>query len=427
MQKSHTSFSSSLNLTNEQVILIIEAARGHPSLKVLCLESNRIGNAGCEALATLLQDPGCNLRSLNLLNNPDIDYEGATNLTNSLSNNTTMKKLSLSQQNEFSLSQQNSFNISYEHDSHLTRLSIGRAILQNGRYNFAATTLRGCQNLKQISITNSNMSDEQVVRIIEAAHEGHSSLEKLDLSINRIGNGGCDALATLLRDPNSNLRRLYLAVNSIGNDGPTSLANSLANNTKLRELLLAHNPLVQSVVDIFSKLICNKTSVNNTCMSNHTLEQITLPGNSYHLSPLLQLNKNTNKSFVAIKKILLNHPNNPNIDMEPLFEWGSDGERSLLALPFVVAWFERANEAITDDQEAGSHRICERKLSSIYQFAKAMPLMFIPPAHTKEKNGTKRKKRDISKRKRDTMGWGEQFYRTYKIKSSKWGQNIGSG
>ena len=163
------------------------------------------------------------------------------------------------------------------------------------------------------------------------------------------------------------------------------------------------------MLSIFSKLICNKTSVNNTCMSNHTLEQITLPGNSYHLSPLLQLNKNTNKSFVAIKKILLNHPNNPNIDMEPLFEWGSDGERSLLALPFVVAWFERANEAITDDQEAGSHRICERKLSSIYQFAKAMPLMFIPPAHTKEKNGTKRKKRDISKRKRDTMGWGEQF------------------
>ena len=56
------------------------------------------------------------------------------------------------------------------------------------------------------------MSGEQLVPIIEAAHEGHSSLEKLDLSINRIGNGGCDALATLLRDPTSNLRIIILEV-----------------------------------------------------------------------------------------------------------------------------------------------------------------------------------------------------------------------
>ena len=182
------------------------------------------------------------------------------------------------------------------------------------------------------------------------------------------------------------------------------------------------------MVDIFARLLCNTSSINKIYSSNHTFEQLGLSshGVGYQLDSLLRLNKGTNKSHVAIKKILKYHPN---IDMEPLFEWNmeEEGERSLLALPFVIAWFERANEAITDDQEAGSHRISERKLSSIYQFAKAMPLMFIPPAHTKEKNVKKRKRRDMSKRKSDTMSWGEQFYRTYKIKSSKWGQNIGSG
>ena len=57
------------------------------------------------------------------------------------------------------------------------------------------------------------------------------------------------------------------------------------------------------------------------------------------------MNEETNKSHVAIRKILKYHPN---IDMKPLFEWGAneDGEQTLKALPHVVDRFERAKEAV---------------------------------------------------------------------------------
>ena len=81
------------------------------------------------------------------------------------------------------------------------------------------------------------------------------------------------------------------------------------------------------------------------------------------------MNKGKNKSHVAIKKVLKYHPNT---DMEPLFEWNTEGEgeRDLKALPYVlpyvVAWFERAGEAVADD-EGESVVVDVRKLSAIYQ------------------------------------------------------------
>ena len=60
--------------------------------------------------------------------------------------------------------------------------------------------------------------------------------------------------------------------------------------------------------------------------------------------------------------------------MEPFFEW--DKEREGKALPFVVDWFERAEEAIADDENGARYNIDLRKLSTIYQFSRAMPSMF---------------------------------------------------
>ena len=79
------------------------------------------------------------------------------------------------------------------------------------------------------------------------------------------------------------------------------------------------------------------------------------------------------------------------MNMEPLFEWNMEreGERDLKALPYVIAWFGRAEVAVADD-EGGEERynIGERKLSGMYQFAKAMPLMFVPTSHIRGQKET---------------------------------------
>ena len=77
------------------------------------------------------------------------------------------------------------------------------------------------------------------------------------------------------------------------------------------------------------------------------------------LQSLLKLNEITNKSHVAIKKIL----NHSNIDMGPMFEWDAEDEQNLKALPYVISWFERAGEAASaaEDGKEG-YNIEERKL-----------------------------------------------------------------
>ena len=80
--------------------------------------------------------------------------------------------------------------------------------------------------------------------------------------------------------------------------------------------------------------------------------------------------------------------------MAPFFELNmeGEGERDLKALPFVIAWFERAGEAVADDEGGEeNHNIGERKLSAIYQFAQAMPLLFVPTSHIKGENNKRKR------------------------------------
>ena len=78
--------------------------------------------------------------------------------------------------------------------------------------------------------------------------------------------------------------------------------------------------------------------------------------------------------------------------MEPLFQWDAEGEQTLKALPQVMNWFGRANVAVADDDE--EYGIEEQKLSAIFQFAKGMPFLFVPPSHIKV-DTKKRKRSDL--------------------------------
>ena len=228
------------------------------------------------------------------------------------------------------------------------------------------------------------MTAEQLLPVVDAIKGGcNSSLKKLILFENRIGNAGCNALATLLEHTKTNLQYLDLDTNQIGNEGATAIANSLANNTKLQTLDLQRNPFDQSVVDIFCTVLCDTSSVNNTYRSNHTLNKLVLSNEQEeqevdHLDTLLAMNEETNTCHVAIEKILKHHPD---IDLGPLFEWDAEGEQTLKALPFVIGWFGRAEGAVAGDIDGEDYNVEQRQLSAIFQFAKAMPLLFVPETH----------------------------------------------
>ena len=266
-----------------------------------------------------------------------------------------------------------------EQNINLIDIRIGHCNLENGGDVIIATTLKKCINLKCFAVALCNMTEEQFMPIVEALR-GHPMMEVLILDGNRIGDAGCDALATLLKDSSCILRQLWLSSNNIGTEGATTIANSLANNTKLKRLHLDENPIDTSAVeDAFSRVLCNTSSINHTHSSNHKLQVVIGIGrqneSNNRLRDLLVMNAGTNKRDVVMKKILRYHPN---IDMEPLFLWDSEGEQTLKALPYVLGWFEKAEQAVRVGEEAERiYNVGAKKLSAIYQFAKAMPQLIV--------------------------------------------------
>ena len=62
---------------------------------------------------------------------------------------------------------------------------------------------------------------------------------------------------------------------------------------------------------------------------------------------------------------------------------------TLKSLPYVIDWFDSSLAAC--DHDCDEHdELPDRKLSAVYEFAKAMPLLFVPASH---KVGDKKRKR----------------------------------
>ena len=255
-----------------------------------------------------------------------------------------------------------------------------------------AEAIKGLTELIDLQLSDCNINDEQLLPLVEAL-SGKRMLEKLSLYKNRIGIIGYKSLAALLADPNCNLRSLCITCQevSISNEGVFAFINSLAGNNQLQELWLGSGDHLlhdrnREVAEAFVRLVCDTTSINSTHCSNHTLRQLShLTKYPPVLEKLFKYNKKKNKSHVAILKTLHCHPE---IDMEPLFKWDLHGERSLKALPQVVAWFDKALEIKGDDEFVKT--VNRRKLSAIYKFARAMPIMFVPPSHAKVVNNKRK-------------------------------------
>ena len=277
---------------------------------------------------------------------------------------------------------------SYQTNSNnLVDLFIDSINLQMGGEHVLAATLQSCTNLTKLSLRRGNIYDERLFTLVNAIRGNHS-LEVLNLEENTIGDAGCEALSTLLTNPQSNLQYLGLNYNDIGTDGAIAILNALEGNNRLRELSLFNRNLMDMIVvkDALSRLLCNTSSINSTYSSNHTVfPQLNTGG---ELLVLIKMNSVTNKSHVAIRKILRHHPK---IDMKQFFGWDAEGEWTLKGLPYVLAWLEKArgaaivNEEGYEDDTDGEEEcsVEKRKLLAIYEFAKAMPLRFVPASSIK--------------------------------------------
>ena len=252
---------------------------------------------------------------------------------------------------------------------HLQQLYFEGNHLRNNGCVALATLLRcSATELEYLNISRNEIGDEGIEALVPAL-ANCSHLERLFLSNNpSITTRGWQSLATILEAPNSNLKELFIARNNnVDDEVAAAFANALANNRTLHTLGMTNNPITAVGWEAFSKLLCDTSGVNATFLSNHTLRYV---GHEQQenaiIEPLLELNRRDDKKEVATIKILHNHED---FDMQPFFEW------EFKFLPLALGWLERASSTpLPRDFEPN---IEPSKLSTIYQFVRGMPLLYV--------------------------------------------------
>ncbi len=119
-----------------------------------------------------------------------------------------------------------------------------------------------------------------------------------------------------LVNPNSKMKKLDLGENDFDDEVAIDFADALANNTALKTLTIGGTDLSDRIWNALSCVLCDKSSIENTYTSNHTLHTVEKTDGMRmevreDLSSSLCLNKIEDKADVVRQKILAHHFQRP--------------------------------------------------------------------------------------------------------------------
>ena len=219
---------------------------------------------------------------------------------------------------------------------------------------------------------NSNSIDDQGLHSMVSGLKNCHNLTWLDLGGNQISAAGMKSLSELFHSDNCSLKDLFLSGMHIGDDGIVALAGALKGNTSLTHVRF--NSEEAGITEVgwkaLSKLLCDTSTVNNTCLSNHILQTVGFEGrghDSFGVAQYLAMNKHLQED-AAIYKMFQSHRD---FDMKPFFQ------RGLKFLPLAVEWFERAGKCRFRSDERYLHMLESRKLSAAYQFVREFQVLVL--------------------------------------------------
>ena len=249
--------------------------------------------------------------------------------------------------------------------------------------------LAECEDLHSLSFSGNAISDNGLAMLIRGLPASVHSIDlsdngvtlarqlpllrfkNLELWGNALSSGGPGVIAMSLANPECQLELLDLLwAGIIEDDGAATLAESLRSNERLTTMWFEVSNITETGWNAFSYLVYDTTSIDATYNSNHTLQNLGDASlNSQHVQMLLELNSDEDKCRVAANKILRAHRH---LDMRPFFSV------ELNLLPCVITWLERFAETRLD-----------LKLSSMFEFVRAMPMNVVERVAGKKK-GEKR-------------------------------------
>jgi len=251
-------------------------------------------------------------------------------------------------------------------------------------------------HLYRLDLDN-NEIDDAGVQILATGLAHCTHLKALDLSENRlISLAGFRSLAALFRSASCGLEELFLRRISIGDDGAEVLADGLVGNTSLMHLIFSSDEAGITALgwSAFSKLLCDTTTIDNTYLSNHTLELI----GDYEDGPdevthnlKLHASESLSRKGTALTKIAKHHPD---LNINNVFI--SD----LKLLPLLTEWFQRSREEGCEEL-----LFVRMQLSAYYNTVRRMPLLVSDGFWSTNTNKDKAEKMNTLARKRKFDEW----------------------
>jgi Ran GTPase-activating protein (RanGAP) involved in mRNA processing and transport len=152
--------------------------------------------------------------------------------------------------------------------------------IMNGGCNYFSDALRTNTTLIDLNLENNGIDSQGAVFLSKSFE--NMTLKHLDLSNNFIGHKGAFAMADFLTK-NKSLTKLSINSNNIGSAGAVRIINSLLQNETLVSLSLKDNKVKTSADDFTNSII-------KVLSENHTLEDLHLQENEIDFDTLLSFN-----------------------------------------------------------------------------------------------------------------------------------------
>ena len=352
---------SSTGIENDGMITLASGLATFESLKSLTLAGNAMGDEGLKALAACLSNSN-NLETLDLSYNGLFSAIGLRQFSDLIPAALNLKELYLSGSSINGEGMQ-ALAVGLRNHRALERLDLSdNAIGSEGLRALAAAEI---SSLRSLNLSRTAINDE-AMGVFKDWMAKLCNLTSLNLSCNNlVTSSGLAVLTPIFRRGSCSLKEIDLSWMDIDESVAQSFAEALVGNESLEKLSSEFSYLTFAAWSAFSTLLCDTSSVNNTYLSNHTLEAIgcSLDAPS-SVRRYLSLNRQTQYD-VSICKILMSHSD---LDMTPLLQW------KLKLLPFVLAWFERARSCRAYLRES-IMKFERRELSVLYRFIRGLPLL----------------------------------------------------
>ena len=287
-------------------------------------------NEGWKSIAGCLQSPHCKIALLRI-SESSMDDTTASILANGLKNNPYLKKLVMGKCEGVTDSGWQSIFSALETNSALEHLVLNKE----------SSVLRPEPGL-----------NERVVTTLVNSLTNNRTLKSLDIM--KITEEGLRSFIPLLRSPHTMLEEFTSKDTELSFEVAILLANSLSDNTKMKKLWVKdehrdHHLGADRIVEAFSRLLCNNSSIMAIYESNHTFQVYN--SNIDRINSMLQVNKNSSSLAAAARsKIIKTHFSDANV--KQFVEMDEE------VYPHAAAWMAKEMDG----------------LSLLYKFLTSIPL-----------------------------------------------------